>query len=56
MTKIFNKKIIKEIKYRGFSICFTEKEIWVLGFEGFPPQWAESLNDAKELINFHLGG
>jgi hypothetical protein len=54
--KIFGKKVQKEISYKGQKICVTKDNVWIVGevIEDFPPQWAESVKDAKGMIDYLL--
>ena len=55
MTRVFGQKVVKRVVYKRHAILFTSgngdlDNVWVIGFG--TPQWAESLEDAKNLINF----
>lgn len=50
---ICNERVVKQLIYKGFTICTTKSNIWVVDLkeERFP-QWAKTIKDAKEIINW----
>lgn len=52
---LYNERVIKQIKYKGLTICKTKSNIWVIGIiiqDDPVPQWAKTIKDAKEIINW----
>lgn len=59
MEQVHGQKIIDTETHRGHTIFVTKKDTWynsdAIKDNGLPPQWAESLEDAKGQIDYLLG-
>jgi len=54
--KVFGNEVVRLVTHKDHDILITNDGIWVTGpsVADLPPQFAESVLDARELINFLL--